>query len=130
MIATQMEPLIQKLDQRRKELGMTYAALARLAGVSMTSTVRILSGQHSHAGFAPILAIAEVLGMSIDATPRAHVNQMREQRAREKAERLVSMVQATSALEAQAVSSDDLSAMTRQTTHELMAGSPRKLWSE
>jgi transcriptional regulator with XRE-family HTH domain len=109
---------------------MSYAALARLAGVSMASVVRILSGHHPQASFSSIASIAEALGMNIDATPRASAAELRERRAREKAQRLVSMVQATSALEGQALDPEDLNAMARQTSHELMAGSPRRLWGD
>jgi len=39
------------------------------------------------------------------------------------------MVQGTSALESQAVDSETYRQMVRQTMHELMAGSRRRLWN-
>jgi transcriptional regulator with XRE-family HTH domain len=122
--------LFRRLNQRRQELGMSYAALARLAGLSMTSVVRMLSGGQPHASVSNVLAVANILGMNLDATPCAHANQVREKRAREKAERLVRLVQGTSGLEGQAVDAQTLEAMTRQTVHELMTGSSRQLWAE
>ncbi len=53
-----------------------------------------------------------------------------EQQARKKAERLVGMVQGTSALEAQAVSSRHIGQMIKKTIQELLAGSRRRLWAE
>jgi transcriptional regulator with XRE-family HTH domain len=130
MHAVSMELLSRKLDQRRKDLGMSYAALARQSGVSMASVVRILSGHHPQATFASVAVIAEALGMNLDATPRVGAHQLREQRAREMAGRLVKMLQGTSGLEAQALSREDVNDMMAQTMHELLAGSPRKLWRD
>lgn len=50
--------------------------------------------------------------------------------ATEKARQLVSMVQATSALEGQAVTTETINELTDQALHSLMAGSRRKLWAD
>ena len=52
-----------------------------------------------------------------------------EQQAESKAETIVRMVQGTSSLEVQAVDPGTYREMVKQTVHELMAGSRRKLWS-
>jgi hypothetical protein len=52
-----------------------------------------------------------------------------ERQAEAKAEDIVRMVQGTSALESQAVDADVRRQLVKQTVHELMAGTRRRLWS-
>ncbi len=120
----------KKLEARRRELGMSCAILAKRSGVSMATVQRVLSGNHQEASFANVLAIAEALNMSVEIKPIAHATEVRERQARQKAERLVRMVQATSGLEGQAVSPRELESMVSQTTHDLLAGSKRQVWGE
>jgi transcriptional regulator with XRE-family HTH domain len=118
------------LESRRKQLGLTYAALARRSKVSQPTVVRILSGRHPQASFHNVAAIAEALGLSIAFTPIATVSEMRRQQARAKARKLVSLVQGTSGLEAQAVDAQQLEELTEQATIDLLAGSRLKLWGD
>jgi transcriptional regulator with XRE-family HTH domain len=117
-----------KLNQRRKDLGMSYQALARRSGVSMPTVVRILMGRNPQASFGNVSAIAQALGMTVSIEPTHSPQDVRERQAQTKARKLVGIVQGTSGLEAQAVDPDRLESMTRQTVHELLAGSPRRLW--
>jgi hypothetical protein len=68
--------------------------------------------------------------MQLDVVPIFPAQEILEKQARKKAERLVGMVQGTSALEAQAVSSRHIGQMIKKTIHELLAGSRRSLWAE
>lgn len=126
----QVEKLCESLNVRRRRLRMSCSVLARRSGVSMPTVVRILSGTYSKASFANVAAVAEALGIGIKFEPVTKIADLREAQARQKARRLVGMVQGTSGLEAQALDDDELTDMTRQTVHELLAGSSRKLWSE
>lgn len=106
---------------------MSMAALARRSGVSLPTVQRILSGNHSTASFASVLAISDALGVEIEMKSD---REFTKQVATEKARRLVGAVQATSALEGQAVEPHKLSELIDSTVHTLMAGSRRKLWAE
>src|SRR5260370_39287117 len=130
MPAINVHFLLQGLDLRRKKLGMSHAVLAKRAGLSMRTVVRVLSGSDPHAGFANVVAIAEVLGMEVKFKSKANVEELRERQARQKAQRLVGMVQGTMGLEGQAVDRGALAEMVEQTIHELLAGSKRRLWSD
>jgi len=128
-----MEPraeLFAELDLRRRELGMAMGNLAKKSGLSLRTVARILSGDHAHASWANVTALADALGVTVELRPVANPEDLREQQAQRKAERLVKMVQGTSALEAQAVDKDQIERMKRRTVHELLAGSDRKLWAE
>ena len=127
---TNHKPLFEKLESRRRELGLSQSALAERSGVSLPTVQRILSGHNSAASFENAVGIAQAMGMQMDVVPIFPAQEILEQQARKKAERLVGMVQGTSALETQAVSSWHLGQMINKTVHELLAGSRRRLWAE
>ena len=127
---TNRQPLFEKLENRRRELGLSKSALAERCGVSLPTVQRILSGHNPAASFDNTLAIAQTLGMELDAVPVIPAREVLEQQARKKAERLVGMVQGTSALEAQGVSARHIGQMIKKTVQELLAGSRRRLWAE
>ena len=124
------QPLFEKLESRRRELGLSQSALAERSGVSLPTVQRILTGHSPAASFENTVAIAQVMGMQMDVVPIFPAQEILEQQARKKAERLVGMVQGTSALEAQAVSARHLGQMIKKTVQELLAGSRRRLWAE
>jgi transcriptional regulator with XRE-family HTH domain len=122
--------ILRKLGARRRALRMSYSVLAKRTGVSIPTLVRTLSGEKSQTSFASILAIAEGLGMGVRLEPKVKAQELLEKQAERKAEQIVAMVQGTSALEGQAVDSKTITRMKRRTVHELLAGSPRRLWDD
>ena len=107
---------------------MPYPALAQRSGVSEPTVKRVLAGRIAEASFGNVVAIAEALGMPLMADP-IDAEDLLEQVAREKAVRVAQLVQGTSALEAQAVDSDQYRKLVEQSMHELLTGSRRLLWS-
>jgi len=107
---------------------MTYAALSSRSGVSIPTAKRILSGRAEGASFEHVTAIAEALGLSLHVQDR-DIDAMRRDQARSKAEAIARLVQGTSALEGQAVDHRTFQRLVDQSYHELLAGSPRRLWS-
>jgi transcriptional regulator with XRE-family HTH domain len=122
--------VLKELDKRRRDLGLSYELLAQRCGVSRPTVQRILSGRHSSASFANIVAIAEALGLAIRFDSRVDPQTLKREQARQKAKRLVALVQGTSGLEGQALDRKSVASMVEQTTHDLLVGSKRKLWSE
>ena len=122
--------LLKSLDERRRELGLSYELLSKRCGVSRPTLQRILSGRHVAASFANIVAIAESLGLALRFDSRVDTPDLKREQAERKAKKLVALVQGTSALEGQAVDQKQVKSMVEQTTHELLAGSKRRLWSE
>ena len=121
--------IIHDLNERRRQLGISLADVARLSGVSLPTVQRIL-GDKDHGTTLPnLVAIAEAIGLGLGSRSEIKVTELREQQARRKAERLVGMVQGSSALEGQAVDKDTYERMVEQTVHELLAGSNRRLWA-
>jgi transcriptional regulator with XRE-family HTH domain len=126
-----VEPeLFESLNQRRQELGLSVETLAKRSGVSRPTVQRILSGSNLTASLSNVLAIAHALGLSLRLDARMDVGRMKHDQAARKARKLVSLVQGMSGLESQAVDKKTLEAMVEQTTHELLSGSKRRLWSD
>jgi len=83
-----------------------------------------------------VQAIANTLGLKVQLGAEIEViapldpAAFRAQAALAKAERLIRLVQGSMALESQGIETKELEALKQQTVHELLAGSPRRLWSE
>jgi transcriptional regulator with XRE-family HTH domain len=119
---------LKHLNNRRKELGMSFAALAQRSGVPLPTVQKILYGHEQRPDFFKVSAIAEALGITLTMTPTP-AEEFRRQQAERKAQQLVSMTQATSGLEAQAVP-EIVADLTARTASTLLAGSRLELWKE
>ena len=122
--------LLMTLDQRRRDLGLSYDLLSKRCGVSRPTVQRILSGRQTTASFSNILAIADALGLAFRLDSQVASPKLKREQAERKAKKLVALVQGTSGLEGQAIDQETVESMVEQTTHELLAGSKRRLWSE
>jgi transcriptional regulator with XRE-family HTH domain len=129
-----MEPalrtLAERLEERRKQLGLTRLAVARRAGMGLRTVQRILS-EGATPELSTLSAIARALGASIDVKLKAaDVERVKEQQAERKARHLVNLTQGSSALESQAIGQRQLARLKKQTVRQLLTGSPRKLWAD
>lgn len=117
------------LERRRRELGISRPVLAQRSGVSLPTVTRILTGDLNHTSVANVRTVAAALGveLAVEATTDSH--ELREREALAKATKIVRLVQGSSGLEAQAVDPVAYQRMINQTTHELMAGSRRRIWA-
>lgn len=121
---------LARLEERRRKLGMSMKALANRSGVSLPTLQRILSAEQTTASFESVVRIAQALGVEVELKEEKSVHEFACDGAREKARRLVSLVQGTSGLEGQAVDAHTLDELTDQAMHALLAGSRRKLWAD
>jgi transcriptional regulator with XRE-family HTH domain len=118
------------LQRRRQKLGLSYELLAQRSGVSRPTVQRILAGRSPTASFASVVAIGDALGLELRFASTITPEQLKREQAHRKARKLAALVQGTCGLEGQGVDREGFDAMVEQTTHELLAGSKRKLWSE
>ncbi len=123
--------LFRYLDGRRKELGMSMRILAQRSGLGMRTVQRVLSGNEPNPTINTVLSIAQALRVELQPRPRKIVSArlVRREQAERKATELASMVQGTSALEAQAVPKEALLEIREEIADKLAAGSRRQLWS-
>ena len=75
-----------------------------------------------------VYAVAAALGLALTAEPELSADELCEQQAEAKARELVALVQGTSALEAQGLTTDTLNRMVEETKHQLLTGPRRRLW--
>jgi transcriptional regulator with XRE-family HTH domain len=119
-----------ELEFRRHQLRMSKRAVAKRSGVAPATVERILSGKEKSPRISNLGAIAEALGVEVTLGVSTTPQEFRKARAIAKAKRIVSLVQGTMGLESQAVDQKTLNDMIEQTTSELLAGPPRRLWDE
>lgn len=117
-----------RLNGRRKALGLSCAGLAARSGVSEPTVKRILGGRIAEASFGNVVAVCEALGVSLDLR-ESDVDELCRRQARTKSEEVARLVQGTSALESQAVDTESYRRLVERSYHELLAGSRRRLWS-
>ena len=119
--------LIEQLENRRRELGMSVSALARRSGASRATVLRMLGDQGMDFTFGNLVAVAEALGVSLrgEEIPAA---QFKDEVATKQAQRLVRLTQGNVALEAQAIdqAAFDLRVYNAKSR---IAASNRKLWA-
>lgn len=126
----QLNRLINRLTDRRVQLGMSEYHIAWRSGVSQPTIHRILSGENPQASLANVLAIADALGLAIEVSPHMSVEEYRDWQADRKAGQIGAMTQATSALEGQGLDKETRKAIKERLKQKLLAGSPSALWSE
>ena len=129
-------PALTKLELRRRKLGVSRPVLARMASVSLRNLNRILRGEELNPRLATVHAIAKVLGVCVGVgagagiTETISADEMRRDRAQDKARRLAGMVQATMGLEAQGVDQAAFDSLVERNVHKLLAGPNRRLWED
>ena len=119
--------LLGVLNRRRNELEMPISAISRRSRVHPSTVNRLLSGDLSVAGFGTVCRIANALGVDITIREQG-VSLMKRNAAKAAAAAILKSVQATSALEAQAVGPRALKLLEERIVAQLLAGPGSKLW--
>jgi transcriptional regulator with XRE-family HTH domain len=120
---------VSELNRRRRELGLSCALLAKRTNLSLRTVQRALSGEGPVPEFSTIMALSQGLGLTLRLEAQ-DARAMCRRQAEEKARLITSLVQSSSALEAQALPAKALRDLHERTVHELLAGSRRRLWAE
>ena len=98
--------LIEKIIARKKELNITVENLAKLSGVGVRTINRLLKNEDVK--LSTIESVTNLLGLDFAGNEVVSFEELKKQRAREKALFLASIVQGTSALEMQGLEEDSL----------------------
>src|SRR5579863_9378412 len=129
-MAMSKQALAQSLEQRRQQLGMSCAVVARRARLGLSTVQRALADGDVSTTYETFERIAAALGATLRVQLQGPtVSQVKEQQAKQKARGLVAMTQGTSALEAAPLPNKVLTELEKQSTMQLLSGSPRRLWS-
>lgn len=120
--------ILATLRNRKRELRMTFDTLADRSGVSVSTLKRMLARAPIDASISDTVAVAQALGITLSMRMTS-ADAFREQQASIKAQKIVRMVQGTSALENQAVDQEHIQRMIQRTVRDLLSGPSRKLWA-
>ena len=119
--------LINQIIVRKEQLGITVENLARLSGVGVRTINRLLKNEDVK--LSTIEHVTNFLGLDFAGNEQIAVNELKKQRAHEKALFLASIVQGTSALEMQGLEDDSLNQIIATYEKEFLYGEYKNtLW--
>lgn len=119
--------LINRIIERKKQLNITVANLAKLSGVGVRTVNRVLNNEDVK--LSTIEHVTNFLGLDFAGNEQVSLSALKEQRAHEKALFLASIVQGTSALEMQGLDDDNLNSIISMYEKEFLSGSYQNtLW--
>lgn len=119
--------LIERIQKRRKAVGITYENLAKLTGLSLRTVSRFFAGEDVK--LSTVERITSLLGLDFSGKETIPLEALQKQRANAKALFLASLVQGTSTLEMQGLAKQEMEKMIHRFEEELLHGEYRdKLW--
>ena len=119
--------LIERIQERRKAIGITYDNLAKLTGLSLRTVNRFFAGEDVK--LSTVERITSLLGLDFSGNETIPLETLQKQRAYKKALFLASLVQGTSTLEIQGLEKPELEKMIHRFEEELLHGEYRdQLW--
>lgn len=124
------EVLSNILAERKRQLGMSEAYIAREAGLSQPTVHRILSGEHSSTSLNDIMMIAEVMGLKTETFQLEFedVTDMLTQQAESLAKKYTDINNATNQMEGQGLTNADKKRLGFGLKAALLGGVRRNLW--
>ncbi len=120
--------LVQKIKNRRKELGITIENLAILSQVGAKTIMRFFSG--SDVKLSTVEKLTSVLGLDFAGNEIVDSKTLKEKRAKQKAKYIVSLTQDTLSLEMQGLEDDSIQKLIEEIKQEFLVGKYKKnLWA-
>jgi len=120
--------ILEKLKKRKKSLGLTIDNIAKLANLGNRTVTRFFAGEDVK--LSTLERITNIMGLDFAGNEIVDIKTLKEQRAKEKALYIVSLVQDTSSLEMQGLDSDKIEQLINETKEQFLTGDYRKnLWA-
>ena len=119
--------LIKKIEDRKKQININIENLAKLSHLGARTVNRFFSGEDVK--LSTIERITNLLGLDFAGNEVIPLKELEKQRAKEKALFMASLVQSTSALEAQGLEKDSLNKIIDKFEKEFLQGQYKnRLW--
>ena len=119
--------LIQKIENRKKQININIENLAKLSHLGVRTVNRFFAGDDVK--LSTIERITNLLGLDFAGNEVIPLKELEKQRAKEKALFMASLVQSTSALEAQGLEKDSLNKIIDKFEKEFLQGQYKnRLW--
>jgi len=120
--------LLEKVKSRKTQMGMTLDNISKLSQLGNRTVVRFFSGEDVK--LSTLEKITNIMGLDFAGNETTDIKTLKENRAKEKALYIVSLVQDTSALEMQGLESRELNTLLEETKNEFLYGAYQKnLWA-
>ena len=112
--------LIKQIIARKVQLNITIENLAKLSGVGIRTVNRVLANEDVK--LSTIESITNFLGLDFAGNEIVTLDELKKQRAKEKAIFMASLVQSTSALEMQGLDEDNVNNIISMYEKEFLNG--------
>ena len=120
--------LLERIKTRKKQTGLTIDNIAKLSQLGNRTVTRFFAGEDVK--LSTLEKITNIMGLDFAGNEIIDIETLKEQRAREKALYIVSLVQDTSALEMQGLESEAINLLIEDTKEQFLTGAYRKnLWA-
>ena len=120
--------LLEKVKTRKETLGITNENLSKISKLGTKTVARFFAGEDVK--ISTVEKLTNVLGLDFAGNEVIDIKTLKDQRARDRALYIVSLVQDTASLEMQGLDNDDIQEMIEDTKMELLYGEYKnKLWA-
>ena len=120
--------LLEKIKTRKKQIGLTIDNIAKLSQLGNRTVTRFFAGEDVK--LSTLEKITNVMGLDFAGNEVVDIETLKEQRAKEKALYIVSLVQDTSALEMQGLESEAINLLIEDTKEQFLTGAYQtNLWA-
>ena len=121
------QDLVQKVEIRKIQIGITIENLAKLSHNGVRTVNRFFAGEDVK--LSTIEKITNILGLDFAGNETIALKKLEKQRATQKAIFMASLVQSTSALEMQGLEENSLNKMIHRFEQEFLTGKYKnRLW--
>lgn len=118
--------LLQKVKKRKKQMGITIDAIAKMTNIGNRTVVRFLKGEDVK--ISTVEKITQLLGLDFAGNEVVSIDKLKQQRAKQKALYVVSLVQDTSSLEQQGLNSEQINLLITQAKTNFLNENKTNLW--
>jgi len=120
--------LLEKVKTRKEQIGLTIDNIAKLSQLGNRTVNRFFAGEDVK--LSTLEKITTVMGLDFAGNEVVDIETLKEQRAKEKALYIVSLVQDTSALEMQGLESEAINLLIEDTKEQFLTGAYQtNLWA-
>jgi len=120
--------VLERVKQRKKQLGLTIDNISKLSNLGNRTVTRFFAG--ADVKLSTLEKISNILGIDFAGNEVVDIQTLKENRAKEKALQIVSLVQDTSSLEMQGLEDKQIQLLVNETKEEFLTGKYRRyLWT-
>ena len=120
--------VLERVKTRKEQIGLTLDNISKLSHLGNRTVTRFFSGEDVK--LSTLEKITDIMGLDFAGNETVNIETLKEQRAKEKAMYIVSLVQDTSALEMQGLEDEALQSLIQDTKEQFLTGAYQKnLWA-